>query len=196
MSSVLLVCAGGKGEEMQSERVGATLGHREREADCSYLILTVTANSWELRYSRLKACWSFTWSAACSFLFYLLPFLLWKIQGFRWYLLDTWILLWFFFFLTLYPSGCWHFCLCYVTGAVLRNHLRWETAVCEERVLTRCRKGKNSGGRFPKRAAEVRFLGAFSCQRHDPSTGKDGCWRGAFPRTWFLCQLLYQSMCK
>jgi len=38
-----------------------------------------------------------------------------------------------------YPSGCWWFCLCCVTDAVLRNQLRWEAAVSEERVLTRHR---------------------------------------------------------
>lgn len=47
-----------------------TLGQREKELDVNYLILSVITNSCELRYRRLKALWSFTRSAARSFLFY------------------------------------------------------------------------------------------------------------------------------
>lgn len=84
LRSFIFLIYGGDRKEIQFEWVGTTLGQCKKELDVNYLILSVITNSCKLRYCRLKTLWSFTWSAACSFLFYLLPFLLWKIKGFKW----------------------------------------------------------------------------------------------------------------
>lgn len=105
----------------------ATLGQGQRELDVNYLILSVITNSRELRYNRLKAFWSFTWSAACSFLF----ISLFIVENQRLQMIITGHL---HITFSSYPSACWWFCLCCVTNTVLGNQLGWEAAVCEESV--------------------------------------------------------------